>query len=120
MEILTEEQLRAIADSEELEQKEISWFFNTYNKKPDFIYKIMFDYDQGFSILDKENTKHCLTGIHGPKYKSKKTNFTSKEQYHKYLSVTISLIKTNKFIVSTFKQKANYNSLFGRASCSFS
>ena len=119
--VMTEEELRAIADSQELEGIDIPWFYHT-NKtnKPDFIGKCLFDYDQGFSILNKENVEHCLTGVHGPAFFGG-SNYIDRETYHLDLSIRIDAIKTGKYRVNEVRKLTNRNRLtFAiKAICSF-
>ena len=97
MKTMTEEELRAI-DPKELENEDIKW---SNGNNFSFIGRVLFDYDIGLSILDKERPDICLTGIHGPKYDRGPSNFRGKEDYCKKLTSRINLIKTGVFDVKT-------------------
>ena len=120
MEILTEEQLRKIADSEELEEKEIKYFiYPNKSEKPDYIGVVLFDYDQGLSITDKNDTSICLIGIHGPNYKKEKTTYTTVDKYHTALTKTIKIIRSGIYKIDSTTKLLTIFFGFNNPTCSF-
>ena len=90
--LMTEEELRAF-DPTELEKLDIAWDNGTPEDPYKFIGKVLFDYDQGLSVLKKDDPTHCLTGIHGPSYKKNNSNYETKERYHEDLSSLLSTLQ---------------------------
>lgn len=112
---MTEEQLRAI-DPSELEDKEITWV----NGETKHQAKVIYDYDQGLSILNSKDPEDCLTGIHGPGYKSNRSNYNSKK-YHLLLTASIILIKKGLYdIIEWYILAEEIKPIIGSTSCSFS
>ncbi len=100
MKIMTEKELRAI-DPKELEGVDIDW------KNGDdwaFCGRVIFDYDQGLSIIAKEDPDHCLTGFHGPEYKNEHSTYESKAEYHKDLTSAIIMLKDRYYDVNEWKK----------------
>ena len=93
--VLTEKQLRAI-DPATLETKEIKWSNGTPIEAYDFTGKVRFNYDIGLSILNKEDTEHCLTSINGPNFKGN-TNYEDDIHYRSLLTAAIKQIKTGHY-----------------------
>ncbi|HUU89209.1 MAG TPA: hypothetical protein VMX17_15855 [Candidatus Glassbacteria bacterium] len=95
MKILTEKELREI-DPEEFEEKDIKYLFsdNASANAPSYTGRAIFDYDQGFSIVDKYNTSFCLVGIHGRQYKGPYSKYTTKKKYEELLSICIDNLRT--------------------------
>lgn len=112
---MTEEELRAI-NPEEFECKDIAWQNEEYYK---FTGRVIFDYDIGLSILDRENPEFCLTGIHGPEYKGI-SNYKSKEEYHKMLELSFSMIRDRFYDVKLWLTKFKINQSGKQVTCSFS
>jgi len=89
---MNEKELREIADSGELEGRDIAWVYGIDYTKTG---RVLFDYDQGLSIVEKDNTTNCLTAIHGPAYNSSESNYQrgDKESYHKTLTAAIKQLR---------------------------
>ena len=96
LKIMSEEELRAI-DPSEFEDKDILWDNGTEKAPYKFTGRAIFDYDQGLSILNKDNPTHCLTAYHGPAYKGI-SKYKNKLTYHTNLTEVIKMIKKGYFI----------------------
>lgn len=116
MDIMTEKELRAI-NPEEYEGKDIIWD-NGAGKQPfKFTARVLFDYDQGLSILEKNDTKHCLTAIHGPGYKGR-SSYVDEEYYHNRLTEIFEMLSKG-YYKGSIALGTCYDSDYGRPTCSF-
>jgi hypothetical protein len=119
MDTMTEKQLRAI-NPVEYEGVDVTWQNGSGKKATG---RVLFDYDQGLSVLNKENTEECLAGFHGPAYTPKKTNYTTKEVYHKDLSAVFSMLKYGFYNTITRRdlcgESTNVSPFGSTATCSF-
>ena len=119
MEIMTEEELRAI-NPEEFEGKDFS-LYSGPSQAITLTGIVLFDYDQGLSITNKEKRSHCIVAIHGPSY-SQDSNYTSKESYHKELTVSFMMLKGNIWNGDLWDEivgKTPFNNRNGGSTCPF-
>lgn len=93
--IMTEEELRAF-DPSLIEDKDIAWDNGTPEEPYQFTARVLFDYDRGLSILNKDDHEDCLTGMHGPTYAGR-SNYSTKLQYHKNLTEAINMLKNGYY-----------------------
>lgn len=116
MEIMTEKELREI-NPEDFEGKDIPWDNGTEAYPHKFTGRVLFDYDQGLSILKKTDPEFCLTGYHGPAYKGD-SNYLTEKRYHEDLTRSLNMIKDGYYKGPV--ALSGKNSFGGEAACSFS
>jgi hypothetical protein len=96
---MNEEELRNQELEDELDRMEIVWKYTECDDSGG-VGIVLYNYDIGFSIVNKENTEDCWTNFAGPATKKfKDLYYMSKEEYRKWVSNAVEQVRSGIYDV---------------------